>query len=63
VSENRALRRIFRLGRVILIRYWRKLHNEEHHNLYSSSNVVGMIKSRRIREAGNVAWIRNKKSA
>jgi hypothetical protein len=34
---------------------WRKLHNDELHNLYSSPNIVRVIKSRRIRWAGHVA--------
>jgi hypothetical protein len=34
---------------------WRKLHNDELHNLYSSQNIVRVIKSRRIRWAGHVA--------
>jgi hypothetical protein len=34
---------------------WRKLHNDELHSLYSSSNIVGMIKSRKMRWAGHVA--------
>jgi hypothetical protein len=34
---------------------WRKLDNEERHNLYSSPNIIRMIKSRRIRWAGHVA--------
>jgi hypothetical protein len=34
---------------------WRKLHNEELHNLYSSPDVTRMIKSRRMRSAGHVA--------
>jgi hypothetical protein len=50
VFENRALRRIFGPKRD-----WRKLHNEELHNLYSSSNTIRMIKSRRMRWAGHVA--------
>jgi hypothetical protein len=33
---------------------WRKLHNEELHKLYSSSSIIRMIKSRRMRLAGNV---------
>jgi hypothetical protein len=33
---------------------WRKLHKEEFHNLYSSPNIIRMIKSRRTRWAGNV---------
>jgi hypothetical protein len=39
---------------------WRKLHNEELHNLYSSPNIIRMIKSRRMRSVGHVArmdWI------
>jgi hypothetical protein len=35
--------------------YWRKLHNEELHNLYSSPNIIRMIKSRRMRWAEHVA--------
>jgi hypothetical protein len=34
---------------------WRKLHNEELHNLYSSPNIIRMIKSRKMRWAGHVA--------
>jgi hypothetical protein len=34
---------------------WRKLHNEEHHNLYSSPDIVRQIKSRQMRWAGHVA--------
>jgi hypothetical protein len=34
---------------------WRKLHNDEHHNLYFSQNIVKVIKSRRMRWAGHVA--------
>jgi hypothetical protein len=34
---------------------WRKLHNEELHNLYSSPGIIRMIKSRRMRWAGHVA--------
>jgi hypothetical protein len=35
--------------------YWKKLHNEELHNLYSSPNIIRMIKSRKMRWAGHVA--------
>jgi hypothetical protein len=36
-------------------RNWRKLHNEELHNLYSSPSIIRMIKSRRTRWAGHIA--------
>jgi hypothetical protein len=41
--------------RLIHMGDWRKLHNEELHNLYSSPNIIRMIKSRRMRWAGHVA--------
>jgi hypothetical protein len=37
---------------------WRKLHNEELHNLYCSPNIIRIIKSRRMRWAGHVARIK-----
>jgi hypothetical protein len=37
---------------------WRKLHNDELHNLYSSPNIIRVIKSRRMRWAGDVARMR-----
>jgi hypothetical protein len=36
---------------------WRRLHNEELHNLYASTNIIRVIKSRRMRWAGHVAHI------
>jgi hypothetical protein len=53
--ENRVLRRIFLRKRDKVIGDWRKLHNEELHNLYSSQNIIRQIKSRKIRWAGHVA--------
>jgi hypothetical protein len=50
-----VLRRIFGPKRDEVIGGWRKLHNEELHNLYSSPSIIRMIKSRRMRWAGNVA--------
>jgi hypothetical protein len=41
---------------------WRKLHNEELHNLYSSPNIIRIIKSRRMRWAGHVARIGAKRN-
>jgi hypothetical protein len=54
VSENRTLRRIFGSKREE-DRSWRKLHNDELHGLYSSPNIVRVIKSRKMRWAGHVA--------
>jgi hypothetical protein len=54
VFENRVLRRIFGLEREE-DGSWRKLHNDELHSLYSSPNIVRVIKSRGIRWAGHVA--------
>jgi hypothetical protein len=54
VFENRVLRRIFGPKREE-DGSWRKLHNDELHSLYSSLNIVRVIKSRRMRWAGHVA--------
>jgi len=48
VFENRVLRRIFGLKRDEVTGEWRKLHNEELNDLYSSPNIVREIKSRRM---------------
>jgi hypothetical protein len=48
VFENRVLRRIFGPKRDKVTGEWRKLNNEEFHDLYSSPNIVGVIKLRRI---------------
>jgi hypothetical protein len=50
-----VLRRIFGPKRDEVTGDWRKLHNEELHNLHSSSSIIRMIKSRRIRWAGHEA--------
>jgi hypothetical protein len=55
VFENRILRRIFGPDRDAVTGEWRKLHNEELHNLYSSPNIIRQVKSRRMRWAGHVA--------
>jgi hypothetical protein len=49
VFENRVLRRKFRPKRDDVTGDWRKLHNEELHNLYSSPNIITMIKSSRVK--------------
>jgi hypothetical protein len=55
VFENRVLRRIFGPKRDEVTEEWRKLHNGEFHNLYSSPNIIKQIKSRRRKWAGHVA--------
>jgi hypothetical protein len=49
VFENRVLRRIFGPKRDGVTGRRRKLHNEELHNLYSSPNIIRIIKSRRMK--------------
>jgi hypothetical protein len=49
VFENRVLRRIFGWKRNEVTGDWRKLHNQELHNLNSSPNIIRMIKSRMMR--------------
>jgi hypothetical protein len=55
VFQNRVSRRIFRQKRDEIIGGWRKMHNEELHNLYLSTSVIRTIKSRRMTWAGHVA--------
>jgi hypothetical protein len=55
VSENRVLGRIFGLNRDEITGGWRLLHNEGLHNLYSSPNIIRVIKPRRMRWAGHIA--------
>jgi hypothetical protein len=55
VSENRVLRRIFGLKRDEVVGGWRKLHNEELHDLYSLGSIIRVIKSGRMRWVGHVA--------
>jgi hypothetical protein len=55
VYENRVLRRIFRPKRDEVTGEWRKLHNKELHDLYSSPSIIIIIKSLGMRWAGHVA--------
>jgi hypothetical protein len=58
VFENRVLRRVFGPKRDKVTGEWRKLHNEELQDLYCSPANLRGIKSRRMRWAGHVAWMR-----
>ena len=53
--ENMVFRRIFGPRRDEVMGEWRRLHNEELNDLYSSPNILRLIKSRRMRWAGHVA--------
>jgi hypothetical protein len=55
VFENRVLMTIFGFKRDEVTGKWRKLHNEELHNLYSFPDIIRQIKSRRMRWTGHVA--------
>ena len=55
VLQNKLLKKIFGAKRDEIIGEWRKLHNSERHALYSSPNIIGNLKSRRLRWAGHVA--------
>jgi hypothetical protein len=63
VFENRVLRRIFGPKRDEATGEWTRLHNEELNDLYSSRNIIRVIKSRRMRWAGHVACMGEKGSA
>jgi hypothetical protein len=60
VYENRVLRRIFGPKRDEVTGEWRKLHNEELHDLYYSPIIIRIIKARRMRWTGHVARIGEK---
>jgi hypothetical protein len=63
VFENRVLRRIFGPKRDEVTGAWRRLHNKELYALYSSPNIIRVIKSRRLRWAGHVARLGERRGA
>jgi hypothetical protein len=63
VFENRVLRRIYGPKGDEVTGEWRKLHNEGLGDLYSSPSIIRIIKSKRMRWAGHVARMREKRNA
>jgi hypothetical protein len=63
VFEKMVLRRIFGPKRDEVTGEWRKLHNEELRDLYSSPSIIEKIKSRRLRWAGHVARMEEERNA
>jgi hypothetical protein len=61
--ENRVLRRIFGPKRDEVMEGWRKLHNKEQHDLYSLPSIIRIITSSRMRWAGHVVRIGEKRNA
>jgi hypothetical protein len=62
VFENRVLRRIFGPKRDEVTGEWRKLNKEELRDFYSSPSIIRIIKSRRMRWAGHVARMVEKRN-
>jgi hypothetical protein len=63
VFENRVLRRIFGAKWDEVTREWRKLRNEEVRDMYSTPSIIRIIKSRRLRWAGHVTQMGEKRNA
>jgi hypothetical protein len=63
VFENRVLRRVFGPKRDEVTGEWRKLHNEELRDLYSSPSIIRKIKSKRMRWTGHVARLGKNRNA
>jgi hypothetical protein len=63
VFENKVLRRIFGPKRYEVTGEWRRLHNKEIYALYSSPNIIRVMKSRRLRWAGHVARMGERRGA
>jgi hypothetical protein len=63
VFENRVLRKILESRKDEVTGEWRKLHNEELNGLHCSPNILRMMKSKRIRWAGHVARLGERRCA
>jgi hypothetical protein len=63
VFENRVLRMMFGPKMDKVIGEWRRLHNKELYALYSSLNIIWVIESRRMRMAGHIAHIDERRDA
>jgi hypothetical protein len=63
VFEDRVLRRIFGPKRDEVTGGWRKLHNEEFHDLYPSRSIIRIMKARRMKWAGHVARMGENRNA
>jgi hypothetical protein len=63
VFENRVLRRIFGPRRDEVTWEWRRLHNKELYDLYSSPNIIRVIKPRRLTWAGHLARMGERRRA
>jgi hypothetical protein len=61
--ENRMLRRIFGSRTDRVMGEWTKLHNEELNDLYFSPNIIHLIKARRMKWAGHIACMGERKGA
>jgi hypothetical protein len=63
VLENKVLRRIFGPKRDEVTGEWRRLHNKQPYALYSSPSIIRVMKSRRLRWAGHVARMGERRGA
>jgi len=63
VFKNRVPRKIFVPQRKDVTGDWRGLHNKEFHDLYSSTNIIWVIRSRRTRWVGHVVYVREMRNA
>jgi hypothetical protein len=63
VFEKRVLRRIFGPKRTEVTGEWRKLYNEQRHDLYSSPSIIRIMKSGTMRWAGHIARMGEKRNA